>query len=422
MNSDDKSALNMTDLNNSNNPEPRNAASHHKLISKMNDLDDVVKEIDEGGRCAIDLEFIPERTYAPILCLVQVATDRGAYIIDPVALPDLQKLWQHIAAPEILVVLHAANQDLDIINSLSGQIPQNIFDTQIGAGFAGLGYPLGYGKLLHQLLGITIDKTESFTDWLTRPLTDAQMKYAVDDVCHLLPIYDRLTADLQKMGRLSWAEEECKRYVDAERYEKDHSLDFLKIKGSSGLNRRNLGVLQALCQWRNTEAMRVNKPLKSILSDNTLLELCRRPPKQLGEIQRVRSIRPDQVRNFGSGIMLAVENGLKVPDVDLPIWLSSRMPPRKDVLIADMLFAFLKVFAYEADLATELVGTRDDVQAMVRIFRENKRETSTLPLLHGWRFDLAGARLWSAIDGKPFTIVCDARLDPPVTITMTDEP
>jgi ribonuclease D len=110
------------------------------LISRQSEVDQICAEIDRGRRCAIDLEFIPERTYAPILCLVQVATDTGAYVIDPLASINLAGLWDRIADPEILVVLHAANQDLDIINSLSGKIPQNIFDTQIAAGFAGYGY------------------------------------------------------------------------------------------------------------------------------------------------------------------------------------------------------------------------------------------------------------------------------------------
>jgi ribonuclease D len=388
------------------------------IITKKNDLENICQEIDKAGRCAIDLEFIPERTYAPILCLVQVATDTNAYVIDPVALPDLSQLWDRISDPHVLVVLHAANQDLDIINALSGKVPQNIFDTQIGAGFAGLGYPLGYGKLLNQLLAIAIDKTESFTDWLTRPLTDAQMKYAIDDVCHLLPIYDRLRENLEELGRLTWAEEECKRYVDAARYERDHSLDFLRVKGSSGLNRRGLAVLQALCEWRNKEAARMNKPLKSVLSDNTLLELCRRPPRQLSEIQRVRSIRPDQVKNFGQAILASVETGMKTPEAQLPTWPSSRMPAKKDVLIADMLFAVLKVFAYQSDLATELVGTRDDVQALVRVFREEGTEKSALPLLHGWRWTMAGQHLWAVLEGKPFTTTCDDKMDPPVRIDI----
>ncbi|HEY9759314.1 MAG TPA: ribonuclease D [Oculatellaceae cyanobacterium] len=389
------------------------------LINRQGEIDEICAEIDKGGRCAIDLEFIPERTYAPILCLVQVSTDFGAHVIDPLAQVNLQPLWSRIADPNILVVLHAANQDLDIINSLSGKIPQNIFDTQIAAGFAGFGYPVGYGKLLNQLLGISIDKTESFTDWMTRPLTESQMTYAIDDVKHLLPIYDQLCKQQEQSGRLSWAREECKRYSDPARYEKDRSLDFLRIKGASALNRKTLAVLQALCDWRTDEAIRTNKPTKSILSDNTMLELARRPCRQFDDIKRVRSMRPEQVRNFGPGIIKATEKGLRTPEHLLPTWPSSRMPPKKDVLIADMLFALLKVFAYQAELATELVGTRDDVQAFVRAFREGKKNESSVPLIHGWRWDLAGTNLWQVLEATPVTIVCDDSQEPPVKIHLS---
>jgi ribonuclease D len=389
------------------------------LISNPTEINRICAEIDHGRRCAIDLEFIPERTFAPILCLVQVSTNDGAYVIDPLAIPDLQPLWKRIADPEILVVLHAANQDLDIINSLSGLIPANIFDTQIAAGFAGFGYPIGYGKLLNQLLGISIDKTESFTDWMTRPLSDSQMSYAIDDVRHLLPIYDQLSTQLEKMGRLAWATEECKRYEELSRYEKDRTLDFLRIKGASALGRKALAVLQAICLWRVEEAIRVNKPTKSILSDNTLLELSRRPPHHVDDIKRVRSIRPDQVRSYGAGIIKAIEKGYAVPDNLLPSWPSSRMPPKRDVLIADMLFALLKVFAYQAELATELVGTRDDVQAFVRVFREGKPDSEVVSLLHGWRWDLGGSNLWSVLQATPVTIVCDNSLEPPVRVHLS---
>lgn len=132
----------------------------------------------------------------------------------------------------------------------------------------------------------------------------------------------------------------------------------------------------------------------------------------------MRSIRGDQVKNFGSSILTAVDLGLNTPDARLPVWPSSRMPAKKDVLIADMLFAVMKVFAYEADLATELVGTRDDVQTLVRVFREEGRDKSALPLLHGWRWQIAGQHLWAILQNKPFTITCDERLDPPVQIDI----
>jgi ribonuclease D len=386
------------------------------IVTRIDELNEICREIDQLGRLAIDLEFIPERTYAPILCLVQVATDRNSYLIDPLAISDLDILWQRVCDPTILVVLHAANQDLDIINALSSRVPKNVVDTQIFAGFAGLGYPLGYGKLLNQLLNITIDKTESFTDWLTRPLTDAQITYATEDVCHLLPMYDCLKTKLTELGRLTWALEECNRYVDAARYEKDHSQDFLRIKGSSSLSRRGLAVLSALCDWRTSQAKRSNRPIRSVLSDNTLIELCRRPPRQLSEIQRVRSIRADQVRSFGDQVLQAVEKGMAIPEAQLPTWPLSRTPARRDVLIADMLFAILKVLTYEADLAAELLGTRDDVQAFVKIFGDGAQDKATLPLFHGWRWEMAGKHLSAALNGRPVTVTLNKRGDPPVDL------
>ncbi|HEY9732940.1 MAG TPA: ribonuclease D [Drouetiella sp.] len=384
------------------------------IITDRSELLKLCHEIDSSGRCALDLEFIPERTFEPVLCLVQVATDHSAHIVDPLALPDLKILWERICDPRILVVLHAANQDLDLVYGLSGLVPSNIFDTQIGAGFGGFGYPVGYGKLLNQLLGVTIAKTESFTDWLGRPLTESQIEYALEDVCHLLPMYDKLCAVLKDQGRLSWAEEECKRYVMAEKYQRDRSGDYLRIKGASGLNRRGLAVLQALTDWRNKEAVRTNKPTKSILADNSLVEVSRRPPQSISDIQRVRGIRPDQIRTFGALMLKAVEKGMQVPESELPSWPSSRIPPKREVLLADYLFAILKVIAYNADIATELVCTRDDLQALVRAHRERSLEKSPLPLLQGWRRDMAGNNLISLLDGEALTVSVDNNADPPI--------
>lgn len=388
------------------------------IITENTELLKLCDEIDSGGRCAMDLEFIPERTFEPVLCLVQVATDHGAHIIDPLALPDLRILWERICDPNILVVLHAANQDLDLVYGLSGLVPQNIFDTQIGAGFGGFGYPIGYGKLLNLLLGVTIAKTESFTDWLGRPLTNSQIEYALEDVCHLLPMYDKLCGILKEQGRLEWAEEECKRYVLAEKYQRDRSNDYLRIKGASGLNRRGLAVLQSLTDWRNREAIRTNKPTKSILADNSLVEVSRRPPHSIADIQRIRGIRPDQIRIFGAPMLKAVEKGLSIPDTQLPSWPTSRIPPKKEVLLADYLFAILKVIAYNEDIATELVCTRDDLQALVRAHRESILDKSPLPLLQGWRRDMAGNKLISILEGAPFTVAIDNSADPPIKLSF----
>jgi ribonuclease D len=390
------------------------------LITSQSELLKLCDRLANVQRCGIDLEFVPERTYEPVLCLVQVATDDGADLVDPIALPNLSPLWDCINRDDMLIILHSGNQDLDLIHGLSGSLPQEIFDTQIAAGFAGFGYPVGYGKLLHQLLGVSIAKTESYTDWTTRPLSESQLEYAVEDVLHLLPMYDQLCERLTELQRLDWVTEECQRLTNAERYKRDKTMDFLRVKGASSLSRRGLAVLQALCEWRNGEARRLNRPSKSIVADNTLLELARKPPREVSDIQRIRGIRSDQVRTYGHHMIKAIERGRSVADEELPIWPSSRVPPKKELLVADVLFAALKVITYDIDLATELLATRDDLQALVRLHREGKLGSSKLPLLQGWRWETAGRKLVSLLDNGTMTMSFEMRCDPPVTMQIAE--
>ena len=363
------------------------------IITTHSELMEVCRDIDEGGRFSMDLEFIPERTYDPELCLVQVATDRGAHIIDPLVLRELDPLWERIANPDILKVLHAAEQDLILMYSWSQLIPKNIFDTQIAAGFIGFGYPVGYGKLVQQTLGVQLTKTESFTDWMNRPLTKSQIEYALDDVHHLLPLYDKIMKKLKAMERVDWVDEECRRYTREGYYVKDRSNDFFRIKGANNLNRRSLAVLRELTDWRHLEASKTNKPLRTILQDGTLLEFARRPPKEMADLQRVRGFRPDQARVFGAGLMKAVSAGLAVPDSELPQWPQNRIPSKAELLIADVLFTMLKVICYQVDIAAELVATRSTLEALARAYIDEKLDESSLPIVKGWRYDLAGKQL-----------------------------
>lgn len=350
------------------------------------------------------MEFIPERTYEAELCLVQVATDSDAWVIDPLGQADMYPIWERIANPDILKVLHAGDQDLDLAYIGSELIPQNIFDTQIAAGFLGFGYPIGYGKLLTGILGKSVAKTESYTDWRRRPLTESQIQYAVDDVRHLLAMYDKLEQKLKKMNRLEWVQEECRKYCDLSYYEKDTSRDFLRIKGANSLDRRGLGILRELTNWRHSEAARSNRPLRSILADGVLLEVARRPPRELAEIERIRGIRPDQLRAYGNMILEVVKQGQQIPQGELPNWPETRIPSRREIMISDVLFTVLKLLAYDLDIAAELVATRSIIEGLVRRHADNALEGSTLPLLHGWRWEFAGRHLTELLDGSVLTL------------------
>jgi ribonuclease D len=369
------------------------------IITTTHDLSEVCRLIEDTGRFGLDLEFIPERTYTAELCLIQVSTDQDAFIIDPVVMQDLDPLWQLVASPKVLTVLHAAEQDLDIIYTDCGQLPQNILDTQIAAGFLGFGYPVGYSKLLQQTLSITISKTESYTDWLARPLSKSQIEYALDDVRHLLPMYDKLVDRLNKLGRAPWVEQECQRYSDPKYYEKDRSNEFFRIKGANSLTRRGLAVLRELSDWRRQEASRSNRPLKSILQDGILLEFARRPPAKASDLQRIRGFRPDQLRQYGTALMEAIKTGQAVPDSELPKWPAAKVPTRQEILTADVLYTVLRVICFDLDMAPELVATRSILEALVRQHGEGTATSDSLPVLSGWRYDIAGQQLMALLNG-----------------------
>lgn len=393
------------------------------LVDNARELESVVALIDEHRVFGLDLEFIPERTYYPIICLVQVAVGDRVFLVDPIKLKDLQILWQRVADPSITKVLHAASQDLTIIFQRSGLIPKNIFDTQIAAGFLGLGYPAGYGKLLAALFDLNLSKTESYTDWQARPLSKSQVEYAIDDALHLLPLYERLKEDLTRRKRLDWVIEECRLYEADHYYIKESGREFLRIKGAQGLNRRKLAVLQSLCLWRESEAQRVDRPARSVISDNIILELAKKPPSSVEDIQRIRGIRSDQLAGWGKKVIKVVEEASRIADADCPQWPSGRAPSKADVLIADILYTVLKIRSLDFEIAPELLATRDELQKLVRYGKENKKdndngESDDNSLTEGWRLKLVGKELLEVLKGAEVSLQVSESSSSPIIMRV----
>jgi ribonuclease D len=374
----------------------------HTIIRDTAALTQLCKQIDNSGDFALDLEFIPERTYVPQLCLVQVCVEDFACIIDPLAVADLSELWRKVADPDISVILHAGEQDLAIIYHLSHLPPANIFDTQIAAGFLGFGYPAGYGKLLQQLLGISVSKTETFTDWMRRPLTDAQIEYALDDVLHLPAMATKLKEMLTASNRLSWVLDECSlRYKSPRLFQADPDRDFVKIKGARTLSRRGLAILRELFRFRETRAVALNRPPQKVISDVLLLELARRPISQVQDMERIRGMRTDYTSQYGEAVLQATAVGLNIPELKLPQLTRTAVPSKAETIKTDVLLLLLKVFCYAEDLAPDLVATRSDLEQLVRSYDSGKLSLNGLNLIQGWRDDIVGKKLMLALEGTP---------------------
>jgi ribonuclease D len=381
------------------------------IISQTKQLDDLCLEIDTLGRFSLDLEFIPEYTYSPQLCLVQIGTDKGVYIIDPFIVEDLSPLWQKVADAKIFTVLHAGKQDLDLIFNISNLVPQNVIDTQIAAGFLGHGYPIGYGKLVQLILDVSLSKTESYTTWNNRPLTQSQIEYALDDVRYLLPVYDRLVKLLESADRLTWVKEECDIYCETKTYVKKTGNSFFRIKGANTLSRRQLQVLKELDTWRHKEAISLNRPFRSLIQDNLLIELARRSPHSIDDLMRMRGLNSIVKKQWSKPILEAVKQAAKVPESDCPQWAYEKILSKPQNLIVDILFLALKIICHKHNLAAELVATKKDLEQLI-LLKNDIDAKNHLDIMSGWRYDIAGKQLDQVLLGSTFSLSVNENEDP----------
>src|SRR5437870_4094888 len=261
---------------------------------------------------AVDTEFMRERTYWPILCLVQVAGPDEAVAIDALAPGiDLKPLLKLMADPAVLKVFHAARQDLEIFFQLSGGVPHPVFDTQVAAMVCGFGDAASYETLVRRLAKASLDKASRFTDWAHRPLSERQMQYALDDVVHLRTVYERLQQILAKNDRASWFAEEMADLVDPVIYQSDPAEAWRRFRLRGRAERRFLGVLKALAAWREAAAQQRDLPRGRIIRDEALLEIAAHAPKTIEALARTRSLGKGIAEGkLGSEILDAVRRGL----------------------------------------------------------------------------------------------------------------
>jgi ribonuclease D len=234
-------------------PEPN-------LITQPGPLSALCSRLATADWIALDVEFVRDQTYYPQFCLLQVATPEFAAGVDPLALDNLDPLLDLIYRPDLTKVFHAGRQDIEILQMCRGTPPPNVFDTQIAAGFLGLPEQTGYATLIYEILGISLAKTHARTDWSRRPLSEAQLRYALDDVIYLAQAYPRLVARLESMGRLEWVHEECQGLLDPELYRSDPAQAWNRLGGIDRLSPTQLSGAQALAEWRESQAQARNLP------------------------------------------------------------------------------------------------------------------------------------------------------------------
>ena len=326
-----------------------------------------------------------ERTYWPILCLVQVAGPDEAVAIDALAPGmDLAPLLALMADPLVLKVFHAARQDLEIFYQLSGEVPHPVFDTQVAAMVCGFGDAASYETLVRKLAKASLDKASRFTDWAHRPLSERQLQYALADVVHLRTVYERLQQLLATNGRASWFAEEMADLVDPAIYRTEPAEAWRRFRLRGRADRRFLGVLKAIAAWREAAAQQRDLPRQRIVRDEAVLEIAAHAPKTIEVLAHTRSLGKGIAEGkLGREIIDAVAAGLADPDPPPAIPAKAEAPPGIGPLI-ELLRVLLKQRCEDFAVAQKLVASADDLEAIATA------DDAPVRALHGWRREVFG--------------------------------
>ena len=346
---------------------------------------------------AIDTEFIRTRTFYPIVGLLQVADQQGAYLIDPLAITKKQPLQQLMSDVSVVKVLHACSEDLEVFNHYLEALPQPLFDTQIAAAFVGFGASIGYASLIHQVEGVDLPKQETRSDWLQRPLSQSQCDYASLDVLYLLSVYQKMLDLLDEQNRSAWVAYECQQMLVNAMQDSSEGY-YQRIKSAWKLDQPSLAVLKALCHWREVKVRELDIPRNRLIKDASLLDMAMRLPSTTKQLSRVADIHPRFVQKYAQRCLQLMEEVL----VNQYHHLEPLPKPLNKAQIA--LMKCLKKCAQEvADrlaIPVELLVKKRDLEALVR--EKSISAGSELPQgLKNWREALIGQALLQVLNSQP---------------------
>ena len=347
----------------------------------VDEPDTITPELHAHPFLGIDTEFIREKTFFAHLCLLQIATQDRIYCVDPLAGNPMQSFWEKTF--EKTWVVHSARQDIEVIFQTAGAMPATLFDTQIAAALLGMQPQIGYAGLVKELFGVDIPKTHTRADWSQRPLPDALLHYAVEDVEYLLPAYELLGERLEKAGRKEWAEQDSQLLLDESLYDVDETQAVHRLKGARNLRGRRRSAAERLAVWREAEAAARNRPRQWILRDNALLEIALELPETMAALQRIDGL-PGKLADRAGRKLLAIVAQSADDDHDY-------RPPaapndRQKKLLKTMQTAVANC-ARELGISPELIAPRKELSAAILMGTTDSR------VFRGWRRELIGEQL-----------------------------
>jgi len=359
-----------------------------KLIDTTQELENACEILKKQKVIALDCEFIREKTYYSIPCLIQVGYSEGAVLIDPLAKEmDMSKFFAILQDKDILKVFHSGRQDIEILYNLSKKVPVSIFDTQIAAQVCGLGESVSYENLVRFYCGVELDKSCRLTNWQLRPLTEEQLNYAAGDVTYLITCYEKISSYLKENHRESWIEEDMNDLTDISHYEINPDDAWQRIRHNSH-SVPFLNALKTLAAWREKRAMRQNVARPNIIKDDLLLNIATACPKSLDEMKQVRGMRPDVARSVLAEEMIEALKEMEEKGFDKKI---NKKDKEKEITLApsnqslyEILKLLLKIKCNEYGIVAHLITSEKNLREYIKHPRAKNQ------ILSGWRYDVFG--------------------------------
>ncbi len=359
------------------------------FVDSQDTLNQLLIDLKVSKVVALDTEFVRTRTYYAQLGLIQVYNGEVLALIDPVSDIDLSEFWKLLADESILKVLHSASEDLEAFAHYGGVQPTPYFDSQIGAGFAKMGHALGYANLVKRVLGVVLDKGESRTDWIKRPLSDKQLTYAANDVFYLFHLFPLLKAKLERLGRYQWTLEESTDMCQGRLDEPDVENAYLKVKNSFQLNQTQMAYLKPLAKWRIKTAIKKDIALGLLIKDHGLIAIAKAAPKNFTQLSRLKELSDHEKRKFSKPILSSLQNA------DL-----ENLPPKIDVIAfrPDYKKSFktvkskLTAIVEAKEVPIEMFASKKYIHDFLNWYWDDEKSRKP-KLLNGWRGQLASDAL-----------------------------
>ena len=365
-----------------------------ELITTTQDLAETCDRLARHPYITVDTEFLRETTYYPLLCVAQVASADEAVVIDAIAEGlDLKPFYELMANERVLKVFHAARQDIEIVWHEAGLIPHPIFDTQVAAMVLGYGDSISYDQLVNRITGDTLDKSHRFTDWSKRPLSPAQVKYAISDVTHLRDVFQALDADLHKRGRAEWVGEEMEVLTSPDTYRVEPELAWQRLK-TRVRKPKELAVLMEVAAWREREAQTRDVPRGRVLKDDVVGEIAQQAPTTVERLSGLRSLPRGVERSRGGPASRhAVARGLARDPKTLPR-IERQRGSGNGAATVELLKVLLRMTAERHAVAAKVIATIDELEQIAN------DDEADVPAMHGWRRELFGEKALALKHGQ----------------------